>query len=148
MLKSKTFWKTAGLVLVVVVLFAMTNAIGNYFWEEEDKFVPPYTPVKEEAKVVKITGQANVRKDPILKEETDFFYYSNSFGLIREENFTFEVSQIFRLKQPLDRNGEYIGLAVEDILATKEGKDWFPESIKDDPDGIVWVNYKYIAVLT
>ena len=147
MLRRTKFWKVAVGILVVVAFFVICGAVNDYFWKAADSFMPPYTPVEEGARAVKITAKANVRKDPMMKEDHDFFYYTNSFGMIKEENFTVEVSKVIRVKQPLDNNGEYIGLVVDEVLATKEGKEWFPESIKDDPDGIVWVNYKYLTVI-
>ena len=84
----------------------------------------------------------NVRAEPI-----DASVETNSFGTTKECNFTLEVSKVYTMDKSLDTNGKYIGLKVSDILDTTEGKSWFPEKIKNDPDGIVWINENYIKLL-
>ncbi|MBR2997199.1 hypothetical protein IKF33_02095 [Candidatus Saccharibacteria bacterium] len=97
------------------------------------------------ASCVKIIDDCpNVRSEPIAAAASP---ESNSFGTTKECNFTLEVSKVYTMDKSLDTNGKYIGLKVSDILDTAEGKSWFPEKIKDDPDGIVWINENYIKLL-
>ena len=134
------------MVLFIGVLLVISSVICNdTLMRLRD--VPAYTVVENDVKIVKITEEANVRADPIRVESHDFVDFSNSFGETKGAGFTIEVPRVFKTKENLDSNGDYIGLAVEDVLATKEGQEWFPEKIKDDPDGIVWVNYKYFEII-
>ena len=123
------------IILVVIVVFAVIGRRNDI----SDK----YEAICIDSNCVKITDYANVRSDPIVQDGDVF----NTFGLIEESNFTMEIPQIFETDVTLDQNGEFLGLSVDDILATPEGRNWFPSRIKDDPDGIVWINSKYIVVI-
>ena len=46
----------------------------------------------------------------------------------------------------VDIYSKFCGLEVSEILATPEGKLWFPKEIKNDPDGIVWISERCIRI--
>ena len=93
---------------------------------------------------LKITGKPYVRQ---WSELVELPKGDNSFGRAQEDNFTIEVSKYYEPDKTIDnKNGKYLGLSVEEVLAAPEGR-WFPEGIKDDDDGIIWVNHEYIEVI-
>ena len=92
-----------------------------------------------------INSCPNVRSEPVAADSAA--YGTNSFGKTTKTNFTFEVSKVYTMTKALDNNGKYIGIKVDDVLGCLEGKEWFPKGIKKDPDGIVWINERYVELL-
>ncbi len=104
-----------------------------------------YKRTEHEATCLKVYEEVNVRAEPIaISDKSDG--ETNSFGMVRESGFTLEITRFYTSDTELDRNGPYYGFLVEEIMNTPEGRAWFPNGIKKDPDGIVWINAKYIDV--
>ena len=97
-----------------------------------------------ETRVVKITGCPHVRSMPIWTDEEN----QNSFGRVKEDGFTMEVTLYARIAKPIDQNnGDFFGFMVADIQNTPEGKAWFPSGIENDPDQIVWIHHDYVEII-
>lgn len=128
-------WKILVAVVAVLVIGFSCAVAGC-----TDDSGPDYSSHVIEAKVVRITEKPYVRKWPELVQLPKG---NNSFGRVEEDNFTIEISKYYKSEIIDSKNGEYYGLLVEEILAVPEGR-WFPEGIKDDEDGVVWINHEYI----
>lgn len=144
----------AVIVIVAVVLFVIICGFGlgikHVFTNDEmfKDYRDQYDKTALNASCVKIIDECpNVRSEPVVNTDPNTFGETNSFGTTKECNFTLEVSKVYTMDKSLDANGKYVGLKVSDILDTTEGKLWFPESIKKDPDGIVWINENYVKLL-
>ena len=137
--------RTAIIVLVIVIIIMMFSMTG--FDPKKDNRSGEYERTINEVEIIKIIDDyPNVRSEPIADDDSADGY-TNSFGSTKETNFTMEVSKVYTTDKNLDQNGAYYGLLVEDILNTPEGKNWFPSKIKNDPDGIVWINSEYLKIL-
>ncbi len=140
--ERKTILLLSLLMLVCLVLY-FTSGINP----KEKNRSGEYERTIEKVKVVKIVNDCpNVRSEPIADDDSADGL-TNSFGATDETNFTIELSMVYTTDKNLDQNGAYYGLLVEEILATPEGKTWFPSKIKKDPDGIVWVNAQYVELV-
>ena len=91
---------------------------------------------------------SNVRETPAaLTGELD-----NALGVIKEDSFTMLIAsgEVFKATDPMvPANGVFYGIKVDDIVATPEGKAWFPDEkrLRSDSDGIVWVNWENATIL-
>jgi len=139
---GEDFTKHLAIFLIVVLVIILVVGVAK----RQDDADKGYELISLESNCLKFTEQANVRSEPEVLTGHDGEDF-NSFGELGEANFTMEISEAYRTDRNLDQNGDFIGLSVDDILATPEGKNWFPERIKEDQDGIVWVNSQYIEVL-
>ena len=88
----------------------------------------------------------NVREEPVAIDPR--LYPDNVLGGIGEDGFTLYLpsGKVYRvIDQGNAANGYYYGFLVDDIVSTPEGRRWFPseEILKNDADGIVWVNEGY-----
>ena len=123
-------------------LLAVTIAALTLFGCSDSK--PDYGVTQISANVVKVTDCPFVRSEPIKGDEER----PNSFGRVEVDGFTMEVTCYYRTDHIVDfHNGEYYGFSVEEILSTPEGAEWFPERIKNDSDGIVWINHQYVEII-
>lgn len=100
-----------------------------------------YEKTEVKASVVKIIGQPNVRSEAFVRENSDG---SNSYGTVDKDGFTIAVNGLFEADVDW-HNGQFYGFKAEDVLSQPEGA-WFPHGIEKDPDGIVWINYKYVII--
>lgn len=132
------------IILVTVVL------VVGYFVLCPDptqvSFGEEYELGTKDARIVRVAISCpNVRSEPVAnrfgKNET------NSFGSTKETNFIIEVTRLYTTDRNLDENGPYYGLKVREILNNTEGEKWFPKGIKKDPDGIVWINSRYLEIV-
>ena len=96
------------------------------------------------AQIIKFDDQPNVRSEPCVSSDPEA---TNSFGSLDAAGFCIEVSKMYATDRELDGNGSFYGLLVTDILATPEGNTWFPKTIGEDKDGIVWINAKSVEIL-
>lgn len=118
------------------------------------KFVNPATEINygnqyhkesKKAKVFKIVESAQIRSEPIVYDDSADGD-SNSFGKVEEAGFTVEITKFYEATVIDKANGAFYGFSVKEIRKTPEGRDYFPKKIKEDPDGIVWINAKYVDV--
>ncbi len=92
-----------------------------------------------------IGDRPNVRSEPVADRYEEG--KTNSFGKVKKANFSVKLTKMYLTDRTLDSNGDYYGFEVEEILKTTEGKTWFPRGLKGDPDGIVWINERYVDVI-
>ena len=131
-------------VLIVVVaaatLFVLILLLG-WLQSKEDY---QYESTEISASVVRIVGEPNVRREPVLHNGED----GNALGAVRESGFTLVISSGKIKEADVDsNNGAYYGFRVEDILGQTEGEKWFPSRIKKDKDGWVWIHTDYVQIL-
>lgn len=92
---------------------------------------------------------ANVRSEPgVLSQDAG----NNIIGTLREGGFTIELASGEAFVQTdlyNVANGNFYGFYVEDILATPEGRAWFPSEgkLSEDSDDIVWINEEYVEIV-
>lgn len=148
--KEKRFFdKVKGIAFVVVLLVLFIMYLSGWSLIEnptQNDLSGQYELTEKKTKVVRIFGQPAVRSEPIVVDKSQA---SNSFGSVKKSNgFTIAVTKTYGTKEPLDdKNGSFVGLSVKEVLATAEGKEWFPSGITKDPDGIVWISADYITVV-
>ncbi|MBQ1298759.1 hypothetical protein IIY24_02925 [Candidatus Saccharibacteria bacterium] len=127
--------------LIGIVLLLWNRSCTSYT-------VPEYEAEPVPARIIRFTFEANVRNDPgVLDVEEGPTNYCGTLG---ESGFTMELaSQTLLVQRDVfnDANGDFYGFSVEDILNTPEGDEWFPDSIEDDEDGVVWVNAQYVEIV-
>lgn len=104
-----------------------------------------YRKIEYNARSLKILEKVNVRAEPIVIQD-NANGDSNSFGMTKESGFTIEITRFYKTDVELDSNGAFYGFLAEEILSTPEGRKWIPNRIKEDPDGIIWINAEYIEV--
>lgn len=111
-----------------------------------------YTQVSRRAERVIISDYVNVRSEPfVLDDSSDG--NTNSYGRKAiKANFAMPVTEIYDEysvieSRPLDqRNGFFVGILVSDITDIYGWEEIFPKGITKDPDGIVWINCKYVTI--
>ena len=141
-MRKKGHWK--GFVLSLL-LIALIIIVCSALDPRQTDLSERYEKRVSEVGLVKIVDECpNVRSEPIVYQNAD---ESNSFGTTKKTDFYLQVTKIYSTNKDLDQNGQFYGLLVDEILATTEGEAWFPKKIKDDPDGIVWINDKYLTVI-
>ena len=123
-------------VASMIIFTAISNdATGERF---------DYEKHEEAISWVYIYDEVNVRSEPVRIEEKDG--RSNSFGKLTEIPLEMDLQTVYELEEPYDEaNGYFVGFLIEEVLATPEGRNTFPSGIKDDPDGIVWIQRNYVA---
>ena len=139
MVNEKVFTVISGIVAILLLL--LNGCASSYT-------VPEYEAEMVSARIVRFTVDANVRNDPgvLCVDEGP----SNNCGSLGRSGFTMELASRTLLVQEdvfNDANGDFYGFFVEDITNTPEGDEWFPDSIEDDEDGIVWVNAQYVEII-
>lgn len=141
-MREKGHWKGFVLSLLLIALIIIVcSALDPRRTDLSER----YEKRVSEVGLVKIVDECpNVRSEPIVYQNAD---ESNSFGTTKKTDFYLQVTKIYSTNKDLDQNGQFYGLLVDEILATTEGKAWFPKKIKDDPDGIVWINEKYLTII-
>lgn len=133
-------------VIATIAIVAWWNGLGPFASPTQDDLSGRYETTERDAKAVQIIGQPEVRSEPIVIGDDN--HASNSFGTTKKTDFSVIITKVYGTKEVLDKsNGTFVGLKVDEVLNTAEGKEWFPSSIANDPDGIVWINYKYIKVI-
>ena len=141
-MRKKGHWK--GFVLSLL-LIALIIIVCSALDPRQTDLSERYEKRVSEVGLVKIVDECpNVRSEPIVYQNAD---ESNSFGTTKKTDFYLQVTKIYSTNKDLDQNGQFYGLLVDEILATTEGEAWFPKKIKDDPDGIVWINEKYLTII-
>lgn len=126
-------------IFIIVIAAALTLFMGGCSDEK-----PNYEIIRVPATIVKVTDCPYVRSDPVRGDKET----PNSFGTVATDGFTMEVTCYYKTDHAIDfHNGEYYGFSVEEILATPEGTEWFPGRIKNDSDGIVWINHQYVEII-
>lgn len=108
--------------------------------------VPKYEADHISASVVRFDYEAFVRREPGVSSDE----YPNQCGYLSESGFTMEIaSGTILVQEDLYNvaNGNFYGFTVDDIMATPEGRSWFPKGIDKDEDDIVWVNAQYVEII-
>ena len=139
----KEYVKSIVLFVAIVVIFWVGIVFINQDGTKKE-FYDEYNKIEAEIADLWIAESAKIRSEPIVIENSGDGC-SNSFGKLKEEWDDIPITRLYRMDEALDeRNGRFLGFIVEDIEAIPEWDKYFPKSITDDPDGIVWVSVKYV----
>lgn len=119
------------------------------FTDDEPKkdYLSEYDSTLRKASCVKILDEyTEILAKPKVGKGSADKNSKNSYGVTLEKNFTVEVTGVYVMDNDVDIYSKFCGLEVSEILATPEGKLWFPKEIKNDPDGIVWISERCIRI--
>lgn len=150
MMKKAINWFSGcdGMKNFLIILVAVVLVVGYFVLCPDPtkvSFGEEYELSTKDARIVRVAISCpNVRSEPVANRFGD---ETNSFGSTKETNFTIEVTRLYTTDRNLDENGPYYGLKVREILNNTEGEKWFPKGIKKDPDGIVWINSRYLEIV-
>lgn len=132
-------------ILIMIVVIAWSNGWGPFIDLTQNSLKDCYKLTSEEAEVIKIINQPEIRSEPIVIGDERA---SNSFGKTKKKNFLVSVTKIYRAEKMIhDKDETFIGLNIKEISENAEGEEWFPSSITKDLDGIIWINQKNIRIV-
>ena len=145
--KQDSIWVVIiSIALAAAAIVAWLNGWSLFPDPTQDDLSDQYELVKIDTKCIVITDNVQIRSEPKIIQDPNG---SNSFGQAKKTGFSIRVSSVYETKETLDKiNGDFIGLKVDEVLLTAEGNEWLPRGIVNDPDGIVWINSRYIMIIS